>query len=280
MINLILTIVFSTLLIIPANGADLKNMVLPNNRTVTITGHPDYPPVMWVNKETGKFQGVAIELLEKMLSEVNIKPVFINVENWARAQEQVKNGQIDILLPPYKTEDRKKFFNFSTDAFMKDETVVFVKKGKEFKFESFDDLLKYPGVAIINDSFGEEFDNFEKKAKHIRRLPNTDQSFRFVDKDRARYIVAGINSGNAAIAKLNWEDRYVYLPKRIIVTGLYPALSKKSVWNFPEFNNYLNQKYKEYNKAGIVKHLEKKYLTILKEETLKKIPSIQKQKAQ
>lgn len=273
--NLLLTIIISTSLFLSVHAADLKTMALPNNRTITITGHPDYPPVMWVNKTTGKFQGVAIELLEKMLSEVDIKPLFINVETWARAQEQVKNGQIDLLLPPYKTDDRQKIFNFPADAFMQDETVIFVKKGKEFKFESFEDLLKYPGVAIINDSFGEEFDNFEKKQKHIRRLPTTEQSFRFVDKDRARYIVAGINSGNAAIAKLNWEGRYVYLPKRIIVTGLYLAGSKKSVWNFPEFNSYLNKKYKEYNRQGIVKDLEKKYLTILKQEKIIQMPKAQ-----
>ena len=279
--NFILTIIIvSALLSISANAADLKTMVLPNNRTVTITGHPDYPPIMWVNKNTGKFQGVAVELLEKMLSEVDIKAQFINVESWARAQEQVKNGQIDILIPPYKTEERQKIFNFPADTFMRDETVVFVKKGKEFKFDKFEDLLQYPGVAIINDSFGEEFDQFEKKAKHIRRLPTTEQSFRFVDKDRARYVIAGINSGNAAIAKLNWEGRYVYLPKRIVVTGMYLALSKKSIWNFPEFNSYLNRKYKEYARLGTVEDLEKKYLTILKHEKSENKDLIQTPKAQ
>lgn len=276
--NFLLTICMSSMLVLSAHGADLKTMALPNNRTITITGHPDYPPVMWVDKESGKFQGIAIELLEKMLSEVDIKPLFINVETWARAQEQVKNGQIDILIPPYKTEARQKIYNFPADAFMRDETVVFVKKGKEFKFDTFEDLLKHPGVAIINDSFGEEFDGFEKKAKHLRRLPTTEQSFRFVDKDRAHYIIAGINSGNAAITKLNWEGRYVYLPKRIVVAGLYLATSKKTVWNIPEFNSYLNKKYKEYNRSGIVKDLEKKYLTILKKEKSQIQSTIQRPK--
>lgn len=249
-----------------SHAQDLKSMSLPQNRTIKITGHPDYPPVMWVDKKTGKFQGVAIELLEKILAEANIKPIFINVETWARAQEQVKNGQIDLLLPPYKTKERMQYFNFPADAFMMDETVVFVKKGNEFPFSKFEDLLKYPGVAIINDSFGEKFDAFEKKAKHIRRLPTTEQSFRFLDKNRARYVVAGINSGNAAILKLNLEGKYTYLPKRIVVTGLYVSISKKSNWNISQFNSYLSQKYKEYDQQGLVKVLEKKYLGILKKE--------------
>lgn len=251
---------------IDSHADDLKSMTLPNNRTIKITGHPDYPPVMWADKKTGKLQGIAIELLEKILLEANIKPVFINVENWARAQEQVKNGQIDLLLPPYKTEERMQYFNFPAEAFMMDETVVFVKKGLEFPFSKFDDLLKYPGVAIINDSFGEKFDAFEKNAKHMTRLPTTEQSFRFLDKDRARYVVAGLNPGNAALIKLNLEGKYTYLPKRIVVTGLYVSISKKSSWNINEFNAYLNQKYKEYERTGLVKVLEKKYLGILKRE--------------
>lgn len=246
---------------------DLKKMDLPNNRVISITGHPDYPPVMWVNKETKQFQGIAIEMMKMIFNEIDVTPLFINVDTWARAQEEVKGGRIDMLLPPYKTEDRLAIYNYSADPFMADETVIFVKKGKEFKFETLNDLLKYPGVAIINDSFGTEFDKFELVHKNITRLSTTEQCFRFVEKDRARYIIAGANSGRAALTELNWDSRYTILPRRLIVTGMYAPLSMKSKWNTLEMNNYLKAKFEEYNRKGIVRQLEKKYLDLYKRET-------------
>jgi polar amino acid transport system substrate-binding protein len=244
----------------------LKKLPLPNNRVINITGHPDYPPVMWINKETKEFQGIGIELMQMIFSEINVKVNFINVDTWARAQEEVKNGRIDMLLPPYKTQERLPYYNYATDPFMQDETVLFVKKGKSFKFETLEDLLKFPGTAIINDSFGSEFDKFESIHKNITRLPTTEQCFRFVEKERARYVIAGINSGMAALAKLNWENRFIILPKRVITTGMYAPISLKSKWNIPEINGYLKRKFDEYNRKGIIKKLEKKYLDRLKKE--------------
>lgn len=245
---------------------DLKKSALPNNRVINITGHPDYPPVMWINKETKEFQGIAIEMMQMIFSEIDVKVNFINVDTWARAQEEVKSGRYDILLPPYKTDERLPFYNYSTDPFMQDDTVVFVKKGYEFSFENLKDLIKYPGTAIINDSFGSEFDNFEMTHKNLTRLATTEQCFRFVDKGRARYIIAGRNSGLAALALMNWENRFVILPKKIITTGMYAPISLKSNWNTPEVNNYLKFKFAEYNRKGIVKKLEKKYLDLFKKE--------------
>ena len=245
---------------------DLKETALPNGRVITVTGHPTYPPVMWINKDTNQFQGIAIELLQMIFSEINVKVSFINVDTWARAQEEVKSGRIDMLLPPYKTSERISLYNFAAESFMRDETVVFVRKGMEFKFDHFNDLLKFPGTAIINDSFGSDFDSFEIVHKNLTRLATSEQCFRFVDKGRARYVIAGLSSGTALLSKMNWEDKFSVLPKRVVVTGMYAPISLKSRWNNTEINNYLKKKFDEYNRKGIVKQLEKKYLAILKKE--------------
>ncbi|MBC7428672.1 MAG: transporter substrate-binding domain-containing protein [Bacteriovorax sp.] len=259
---------FIALTFIPAgySQTELTDIVLPNNRTITVTGHPDYPPVVWVKKDTKELEGIAVELLTMILKEANIKVVFTNVDTWGRAQEEVKAGRIDILLPPYKTEERVQLYNYAAETFMMDETVVFVRKGQQFKFEEFKDLLIYPGVAIINDSFGTKFDEFEKANKNLTRLPTTEQCFRFVEKKRARYVIAGINSGKAALTKLMLNNKYIVLPKRIIVTGLYAPVSLKSPWNTPQFNAFLRKKFQEYETNGTVKSLEKKYWNILKQE--------------
>lgn len=245
---------------------DLKKATLPNGRVIRVTGHPDYPPVIWAKKGDKELKGIAVEMIKKIFKDIDVKVEFINVETWGRAQEEVKAGRIDMLLPPYKTDDRLSLYNYSANAFMMDETVIFVKAGKEFHFENFDDLLKYPGAAIINDSFGNQFDEFEKAHRFLTRLPTTEQCFRFVEKDRARYIIAGINSGLSALMKMGWEKKFTILPKRLIVTGLYAPISLKSPWNTPEINTYLKKKFAEQANSKDLKELEKKYLALFRDE--------------
>jgi polar amino acid transport system substrate-binding protein len=246
---------------------DLRNTLLPNNRTIIATGHPVYPPVIWVTRDGHELQGVGVEVIRNIFKEINVKVIFKNVETWGRAQEEVKNGRIDMLLPPYKTLERMKLYNYSANAFMMDKTAIFVKKGQEFSFTDFNDLLSYKGTAIINDSFGSLFDDFDKKNGNITRLATTEQCFRFVEKGRARFVIAGENSGLAALAKLNLEKDFVILPKKIISTGLYAPISIKSKWNKPEINAYLRKKFAEINQNGTIPILEKKYIALFKQET-------------
>jgi polar amino acid transport system substrate-binding protein len=266
--KLILLLGLLSLVASASEKEDLRKLKLPNNRVITITGHPAYPPVVWATRDGKELQGLAVELMKMIFSEINVTVKVMNVETWGRAQEEVKNGRIDILLPPYKTAERLLIYNYSANAFMMDETAVFVKKGKEFLFENFNDLLKYQGTAIINDSFGTEFDSFDKKNTNITRLATTEQCFRFVAKDRARFIIAGANAGLAALVKLNLEKEFVMLPKRVILAGLYAPLSIRSEWNIPEINAFLNKKFQEYNANGTIRILEKKYMNIFKQETI------------
>ena len=245
---------------------DLKKANLPNNRVITVTGHPDYPPVIWATKDKKNLQGLSVDLIKLIFKEINVTVVFKNVETWGRAQEEVKNGRIDMLLPPYKTQERLLLYNYSANPFMMDETAVFVKKGKQFNFLNFSDLTAFKGTAIINDSFGSDFDKYDLNNTNITRLATTDQCFRFVEKDRASFVIAGASAGMAALAKLNLEDKFVMLPKRIISTGLYAPLSLKSPWNTPEINTYLRKKFQQYNSDGTVTKLEKKYINLIKLE--------------
>ncbi|MDO9180997.1 MAG: transporter substrate-binding domain-containing protein [Bacteriovorax sp.] len=248
------------------SDADLKKMVLPNNRVIKITGHPQYPPFVWKDKNKNELIGITIEILEKAFAEINVKAQIVYVETWGRAQEEVKLGHIDILVPPYKNEERVKFYNFSPKTIFMDETVLFVKKGKEFNFKNLTDLKNHRGVAIINDSFGTEFDNFDKSDLHIDRLSTTEQCFKFLNLDRAEYVVAGLYSGLSVLKKLKLSETVTFLPNRVIITGMYAPVSIKSPWNKDEIGDYLVRKITEYEKNGLVKKLEKKYIEKMKEE--------------
>jgi polar amino acid transport system substrate-binding protein len=250
------------------SDAKLRTMMLPNNRVIKITGHPQYPPYVWKEPNKDQLTGFAIELLKMAFAEINVKTEIIYVGTWGRAQEEVKLGHIDILVPPYKNDERIKFFNFPRKAISMDETVLFVNKNKNIKFSQFSDLKKYKGVAIINDSFGSEFDQYDKEQLHIERLTSTEQCMSFLSLGRADYVIAGYYAGLSVIRKLKLENVISRLPKEVIVTGMYAPISLKSVWNKPEIIEFLDRKIGEYEKSGILKKLEKKYALKMKQSEI------------
>ena len=250
-----------------ANAQDIPDKdQFPKGQVISATGHPDYPPVIWQEKGGQKLIGFAVEFLERALSEIKVKVKFIKSDTWGRAQMEVSQGKIDILLPPYKSDERLKLLNYPTRPFLMDDTVVVVKKGREFQFSKFQDLSNKSGVAIIHDSFGSEFDEFQKNNLKIKRLSKTEQCLKFLIKDRARFMVGGYNAILAMATKMGVLEKIEILPKRIIVTGMYFAVSRKSKWNQTDLLKYLSLKVDEYEKEGYMKKLEKKYLNIYKKE--------------
>lgn len=241
--------------------------VLPAKKEITVTGHPDYAPIIWKSKKKNELHGLAVELVQMAFAELGVKVKTFNSETWGRALEEVKEGRVDMLLPPYLNKERLIVYDYYKKPILMDETAVFIKSDKKMKFNQFSDLKKYNGAAIIDDSFGSEFDLFSKTNLKIERLTTTQKCLEFLMSDRADYVIAGLNSGTAVMAKMGLTDKIKILPKRIVLTGLYAPFSKKSEWSKPEIQEFINQKIASYVQSGVAKKLEKKYWELFKTES-------------
>ncbi|EQC47299.1 ABC transporter, substrate-binding protein, family 3 [Bacteriovorax sp. Seq25_V] len=236
------------------------------NKLVRVTGHPDYPPIIWYSEKDDKLKGVAVELLEIIFKGSEYKISFEHVATWGRALEEVNQGRIDILLPPYLNEERKKIYHFSEKPFMEDRTVLFLKKGSKLSFKELKDLSSYQGTAIINDSFGDEFDKASKSILKIQRLAKTEQCFRFLLRSRADYLVAGYSAGLSVAKLMGIENQIAVYPVPIIKTGMFMALSKKSKIPSEPLMKLINEKILEIEKTGLIRELEIKYEEIYQNE--------------
>lgn len=198
-------------------------------KTVSFTGHPDYSPVIKFDEKVGRFKGDGVLLLTKALEEMGYQVKQVPSGAWARAQEQVKNGSVDILIPPYKTPERESWMQFSSEPFMNDESAIFINKSnKNLKISSVKDLAKYRGAAIINDSFGAEFDKLDESLLKMARLSSTESCFRMLEKNRVDYVIAGLFAGRKVLADIGLKSVIDEHPVRAVVTGMYVGVSKKS----------------------------------------------------
>jgi polar amino acid transport system substrate-binding protein len=229
---------------------------------LSMTGHPDYPPIIWFSKKEDKLLGVAVEAAESFLKELNYSTKNTPISTWARALKEVARGKIDIILPPYKTKSRELEYHYTKKPFFMDETVIFLKKGKNIKYEKLSDLKKYKGAAIINDSFGDKFDKYDKDVLKIKRLAKTEQCFKFLLRGRADYIVAGKNAGKSVLAKMKLLDKVVIHKNRILETGMYLGISLKSKVDINKVAKHFEKRTKEWHQQGKFKKLEKKYFDI------------------
>jgi polar amino acid transport system substrate-binding protein len=114
---LLLILTFISAYSFALSDAELKKTLFPNKRLITITGHPDYPPVVWQEKGSRKLVGIAVELLERAFLEIDIKMNVINTDTWGRAQVEVAEGRIDMVMPPYYNYERIKIYNYPKEPF-------------------------------------------------------------------------------------------------------------------------------------------------------------------
>ncbi|MCK5096879.1 MAG: transporter substrate-binding domain-containing protein, partial [Desulfobacteraceae bacterium] len=221
----------------------------------------------WQDKnDKGKITGFAVELLEMAFLNTKIKVESRYAGKWKRAQEEVKNGSVDILGGAYITKERKIYMDYILPYFTMDPTVIFVKKGKRFKFKTWEELRGLLGGAPIGNSYGEKFDNYEKKLLRIERVPTVIQGFKKLISDRNDYFVYGLYPGLAEAETADLSDKIEYLENSVISEGLYFTISKKSPCNCDEVKRYLGKKIVEFKQKNIPEKLIKKYLKIWKEQ--------------
>ena len=102
------------------------------------SGHPEWKPVMW--KQDDKIVGVGADLVSLIAKDLKLNIQFKYVGRWDVVHEKSRKGEVDLLVGAYKTAERETYLDYS-EAYAVDPMALFVKKGKNFAFEKWDDLL-------------------------------------------------------------------------------------------------------------------------------------------
>ena len=234
---------------------------------ITVTGNAEYPPLTWRDRaHPERITGFAIELLELAFKDLGMRVEAVYVGPWARAQGEVRRGAVDMLAGAYITDERQVYMDYVTPPFILDPTVVFVKKGDRFAFETWDDLVGLKGGAPIGNSYGDAFDRYAASKLDIERVPLLGQAFDKLISGRNRYVVYGLYPGLAEAEVTGRRDQLDYLPKSIISEGLYFTISKKSPCDCPRIRQFLAQKMKEFTRQKLPEQLMEKYLRLWKEQ--------------
>jgi polar amino acid transport system substrate-binding protein len=194
--------------------------------SLTITGHPEYPPIGYRDGE--RIVGAGATLVERIAGELKIPVQSKYVGSWAEAQMAARDGKVDIIFGIYFNDERATYLEYVRPAFLVDPVVVMVPKGKAFPFRGRQDLVGKKGVTNAGESYGSEFDGFMAQKLSVARSDGTDQALRDLLSGKADYMIVGLYPGLAAAAKIGVKDRIEPLKPELLKADMFIAFSKKS----------------------------------------------------
>ncbi|NVJ93862.1 MAG: amino acid ABC transporter substrate-binding protein [Methylocystaceae bacterium] len=230
-------------------------------RPLVICTHLGFEP--FVIKKGKSLKGIDIDIVLQILKNAKLS-ADIKAYSWKHLLSALKEGKCDIGFSLFDTEDRRQFIDYVFNAPVHYSTFsVFVKKGKEFKFNQISDFF---GMRIAHNrgfamTVGLEqairdgkikrvlFDNV-KDALHMLE---TNQIDAVLDNDaRFRYYLKTQKKLNA-IRALN-VPFLLHRPAFLVI-------SRKTTWEDPAgLKKILQTQLRKIHLDGTIQNINTKYL--------------------
>ena len=154
----------------------------------------------------GNYQGLGVELLREIASRMGDQVEF-GLYPWPRAQAMVEQGDADILIGPYKSEERLMRFVFSAQGFYRDDMVFFVRRGKDWRWNGSFETLAGARIGAINGwVYGAGFEAAEP-VLHIERINSLEGALRMLDRDRMDLLAANRRNVDGLLFQLGLGGR-------------------------------------------------------------------------
>lgn len=217
----------------PTQPGTMASAVPSENCTrLTATGNPEYPPYLW--QEPGSRRGLigANKTIMEALSErLGIPIEVIYTGPWSRAQEEVRVGRIDLIAGAFFTLPRLAHMDYIEPAFLTTRSVVWKRSLVAFDYSEWADLQRYEGATVINNSFGQNFDEYASTNLSIDNVTSLPQAFRMLAQGRVDYVLYEEYPGLAYAAELDLDYVIEQIEPPISAEGLFLTISRRSPCN-------------------------------------------------
>ncbi|RTZ15679.1 amino acid ABC transporter substrate-binding protein [Vibrio aquaticus] len=223
-----------------------------------VGGADKWLPITYMHPETNQPTGIANDFITFIGSELGI-PVKIDLKTpWKRTLAKTRVGKTDLVNALYWTEERASYYQYSA-AYFTNESRLFVLKGDEFKFESFEDLKHLTGMASLGASFGDEFDSFANQNQlDIFRGKSKEHSIKMLLAKRVDYFIQDYLDASMYLKQHNLQHKIVALPYPVSTTDVYFGISRLSpcAGLVPQINQLIDHAKKD----GTLQHIVDSYI--------------------
>lgn len=240
-------------------SAALLSLLLSTNsqaeRPLKACGHPFYPPVSWHSQ--GELTGLAPAVSRQLFAELGYQVQLSADSNWKRCLLEVEQGNADIVVAAFRTEQRQTWLHFSQVPIITDPITLYVNNQTPLRYEQLDDLKGKTVGLLLGDSFGDTIDRFIQRHNTIEYVSQGKQNFAKLAVGRIDYMPLGQLSGNLQRTRLGFSDQVRALDTIITTEYYYLALGKHS--QLQRHLPYLNQRLLEMQQDGSLARLTRQY---------------------
>lgn len=225
---------------------------------ITILGNSKKPPKTYLRSDAP--EGILIEIMRYM--DDHLPQSFdYKLYPWKRAYQNALNGKGGIISFS-KNEERLKIFDYS-EVMYYDEILLVVLKGKEFTFNTMEDLRGKTIGCLRGASYGDEFEN--GKISIFKSDEDNDGKQRLLkllyNRIDAAIIGAGKLGFNALIEMdkilIANKNKFTLLPKPFKRDPNYLGFVKEM--NMQGFLQEFNQVLRKANQTGAIQKIIGEY---------------------
>jgi polar amino acid transport system substrate-binding protein len=187
----------------------------------------EWPPFRITDEKSPVgFKGIDIDIIDKLSKSLGIA-LEVQHHPWARALEQIRNGQADIITGVAYNKERESFMYFIPVCYYSVQPIFYVRRGKGVLIQSYSDLYG-PSVGYsINSLYYEPFDSDNQIKK--TGLSTESQLLKLLALGRLDIIIGTDPNISYEIGELGYNDVLepaAYQPAE--KTELFIAISRKS----------------------------------------------------
>ncbi|MBI2254855.1 MAG: transporter substrate-binding domain-containing protein [Proteobacteria bacterium] len=208
-------------------------------KSLVASGNPEYPPYLWPDPANGDHLiGANAALMSLLANEIGIPIEVRYIGSWARVQEEMKNGRIDLIAGAFLTQARLEYMDYVHPIIATTRSVVITRADSTLNYAEWANLAGHDGVTVINNSFGEAFDQYAKQNLKIEEVGKLDNALQLLAHGRADYLVYEDAPARAFAARLGITD-LKEAETSISNEDLYLTLSHRSACNTGELRGKL-----------------------------------------
>ncbi len=232
----------------------------PHCKTLTASGNPEYPPLLW--RDPGmpdQLTGAVPALLREIVEPMGLEVLVRDLGSWARAQHVARSGEIDMVAGAFINSERIRYMDYLLPPITHLPTAVWVPKGGEFVYRHWPDLLGKRGSTLINNSFGQNFDRYAEENLRIEGVRTIEQSFQMALAGRVDYVLYEVLQGRVKLGKMGIGEDFVALETPISREALFFTFSKASPCNSFELRERIADRLFDLVNSGRVDALIDEY---------------------
>lgn len=221
----------------------------PCHRLVA-SGNPEYPPYLWRNPaDENRLIGANAAFMERLSAKIGVPIEVRYVGSWARVQEEMKAGRIDLIAGAFLTLPRLEYMDYFTATIATTRSVVVTRADSKLKYQAWPDLAPFKGLTVVNNSFGEAFDRYAAENLKVEGVTRLENALQMLAGKRGDYLIYEDAPVRAFAARAGITG-LVEAPEAISNESLYLTFSHLSPCNDGALRGKIAQALQELAQEG------------------------------